>query len=85
MAGTKNLTVLAWNCNGIKQKIHKLRAFIEEQKLDLILLQETHLRPSEKLKIRDYNVFRSDYPSPSNRPIRGTAVIIKRKLPQSSN
>lgn len=75
------LSVISWNCNGLQGKILELREFVQEHAPDLILLQETHLRPGINLRIPNYNIIRDDHiNNNSPRPIRGTAICIKNSL-----
>lgn len=40
------ISILLWNANGLLQQINELKAFITENKLDIILVSEAHLTPS---------------------------------------
>lgn len=46
-----HLKILHWNANGIPHKINELITLTPENKLDIILLNETHLKSNMKLKI----------------------------------
>ena len=48
------------NLNGLKKQHEELKHFIHEQNLDIILLNETHLRPCDKAKIPNYTLYRKD-------------------------
>lgn len=48
------------NINGLKSKLEELKDFINEQNLDVMLVNETHLRPCQNAKIQNYNFFRKD-------------------------
>ncbi|GFV70771.1 hypothetical protein TNCV_1946811 [Trichonephila clavipes] len=50
----------SWNANGIKSKIFKFKLFVEKHCPDIFLIQETHLRPSQRLNISNYNCYRND-------------------------
>ncbi|GIY98937.1 putative RNA-directed DNA polymerase from transposon X-element [Caerostris extrusa] len=67
-------------------KIDDLKNFIELNSIDIILIQETHLRPgSRSPKINNYNFYRTD--KIFNDTIRrdmypgGTAIFIKKHIP----
>lgn len=51
---------MSWNTNGIKPKKDKLEHFIQEHNVDIILLNETHLRPSDNFNIINYKMYRKD-------------------------
>ena len=65
------------NLNGLNRQHEELKHFIQEQNLDIILLNETHLRPCDKVKIRNYNLFRKD--RLANRG-GGVAIYSKRSI-----
>lgn len=74
----RNSTKIAfWSCNGITNKKTELQVFMQEQDIDVMLLNETHLKPSENLIIPNYTVHRTD------RKINqegGTAAVVKQSL-----
>ena len=75
------LFLCSWNCNGINSKILELRDFVIEHSPDIILLQETHLRPGKSFKIPNYIIIRNDFIDPNSpRAIRGIAIYIKNNL-----
>lgn len=80
MLSPNTVSLLAWNANGIKNRIHELREFLKEHSPDILLIQETHLRPEDRLNIANYTTYRSDY-TLQNIRMRGTAIIIKNSLP----
>lgn len=57
-----NLKILHWNSNGIPKRINELSAFASKIKLDIILINETRLKPILKLKIPNYIIYRNDHP-----------------------
>ena len=65
------------NLNGLKRQHEELKHFIHEQQLDIILLNETHLRPCDKVKIPNYTLYRKD--RLTNRG-GGVAIYIKRSI-----
>ena len=46
--------------------------FLQEEDIDILLVNETHLHPNDRLTVRGYEVYRSDKCS-----YGGTAIIIK--------
>ena len=55
------LKILAWNCNSIKnEKKFLLESFCNDNKVDIICLQETCLKPfhSSQPKFKNYNCLR---------------------------
>ncbi|KAF8785184.1 putative RNA-directed DNA polymerase like protein [Argiope bruennichi] len=52
--------------------------FAERIKPDIIAVQETHLRPTDRLKIPNYSFYST--PSRTGRGIRGTGIFVKNNL-----
>lgn len=69
-----------WNANGIRSRIAELRTFIKVHKLDLILVSETKLTPEIVIKIKNFNIIRSDRTAHGG----GTAIIIRNNVPHKS-
>ncbi|GFV39237.1 hypothetical protein TNCV_4474631 [Trichonephila clavipes] len=71
------LRIAAWNANGVRSRIIELRDFINKHSLDIILIQETHLRPG--VSIREYPTTRSTeiLRQTQNIPSGGTAILVK--------
>lgn len=75
------LNILHWNCNGIKNKTQELYALITKTRADIILLNETKLNPSNKLKFNNYLTYRTDNPARKGKPsFGGTAVVVHRRI-----
>ncbi|GFV24724.1 probable RNA-directed DNA polymerase from transposon X-element [Trichonephila clavipes] len=76
------LSLCSWNANGILSKITELKIFIEQHSPDLILIQETHLRPSHNINIANYTCYRNDRPTSSdnNRAFGGTLLLVKNAI-----
>lgn len=55
-----SISIISWNANSIKGKILELRAYVKDKNPDILLLQETHLRPSDSLSIPNYITYRND-------------------------
>ncbi|GIY65391.1 hypothetical protein CEXT_468821 [Caerostris extrusa] len=67
-------------------KIEDLKHFAEQNSLDIILIQETHLRPgSRSPKINNYNFYKTDkiFNDNTRRDMYpgGTAIFIKKHIP----
>ncbi|GFW46069.1 probable RNA-directed DNA polymerase from transposon X-element [Trichonephila clavipes] len=76
------LSLCSWNANGILSKLTELKVFIEQHSPDLILIQETHLRPSHNINIANYTCYRNDRPTSSdnNRAFGGTLILVKNAI-----
>ena len=72
------MQIVTWNANGLLKHKHEFEYFLNKQDIDVALVTETYLSPSIELKIPNYSIYRSDYPSGNSRG--GAAVIIKSYL-----
>ncbi|GIY04742.1 putative RNA-directed DNA polymerase from transposon X-element [Caerostris extrusa] len=80
------LTICTWNANGLLAKIDELKHFLETYSPDILLIQETHLRPGTRSpQVANYTFYRTD--KIFNDSIRrdlypgGTAIFIKSHIP----
>lgn len=55
-----SLTLLQHNIESLKPKLALISHLLETQKVDVCILNETWLRPSDSVKIRGYDVYRQD-------------------------
>ncbi|GFT01441.1 hypothetical protein TNCV_3215361 [Trichonephila clavipes] len=76
------LSLCSWNANGLLSKLTELKIFTEQHSPDLILIQETHLRPSHNINIANYTCYRNDRPTSSdnNRAFGGTLILVKNAI-----
>lgn len=54
------LKVCTWNCRGIEGHRNKLELFLHEEAISILMLQETFLKPHQKLYIKGCRIFRKD-------------------------
>lgn len=76
----KPVKISFWNCSGVSNKETELDHFLREHDIDVMLLSETHLKPSQNLTVPNYLVYRND------RKIQAggrTAVLVKRSISHS--
>lgn len=72
----QNLTLLAWNANGIRQKKDEFLHFFKQHACDIALINETFLKPGQTFKLPNTTIYRNDRPSHGG----GTAVIVRRGI-----
>ena len=72
------LKICAWNANGITNKIPELREFLARLKIDIALINETHLKPSLRANVANYRCYRSDRLTGA---AGGTPIYIKNNIP----
>ncbi|KAF9803258.1 hypothetical protein SFRURICE_007104 [Spodoptera frugiperda] len=69
-----------WNANGMSlEKTRLLKLLLDQRQADIALINETHLRPVDKLKLSGFHVYREDHVSPSGIAYRGLATAWTRK------
>jgi Reverse transcriptase (RNA-dependent DNA polymerase)/Endonuclease-reverse transcriptase len=76
-----SLRIVYWNCQGVRNKRSELIQLINKLKIDILMLNETHLNPKIKLKIPNYHIYRTDRQSNSTTNCGGgTAVLVHHKI-----
>lgn len=73
-----SLVILLWNSNGILNRRNELELTMNTNRIDVVLLTETHLLSRYNLYFPNYVTYRSDHPDQTGHG--GTAIIIKRTL-----
>lgn len=73
----KKLKIIQWNANGLRTKVGEFISFLSHYKIDIAIINETKLTPNNKLKIRNFTVYRND------RNVRGggVAIVVRHNLP----
>ncbi|CAH2106116.1 unnamed protein product [Euphydryas editha] len=73
----RSLSLVTFNANGLVRQIDLVREFIREHPVDIMLVQETFLKPSNRdQKVPNYHLIRNDRVSARE----GTAIYYKRSL-----
>jgi exonuclease III len=72
------LKVVAFNANGIGRHCYELSKLLQDQRIDVALFSETHLKPHERFYILNYQVYRTDRFAGIK---GGTAVELKKASP----
>ena len=70
------LKIVLWNANGLAQHVEEVKNYIQNQKLDIMLISETHFTKKNYFKIPNYTI--SDTQHPHGTARGGTAIIIKK-------
>jgi exonuclease III len=70
--------VFAFNANGIGRQRYELSKQLQEQRIDVALLSETHLKPHERFFIPNYHFYQTDrFPGRKG----GTTVAVRKGIP----
>lgn len=75
---SQTLKIAAWNANGLTQHSQEVKTFIQMEKIDILLISETHYTNKSYLKIPKYNIY--DTKHPDGTAHGGTAVIIRSSI-----
>lgn len=74
----ETIRVLEWNVNGLLHRQQELQVILDEQKIDVCLLAETHLTNQTYVRIRGYQLYHTVHPQNTARG--GSAVVIKNNI-----
>lgn len=75
---SQSLAILMWNANGLSNHRNELITVLNDKRIDLALISETHFTSRTKFSIPGYNVITSNHPD--NTAHAGAAIIIKSSL-----
>jgi hypothetical protein len=77
LAERRPLNVLQWNAEGVRHKKVPLTEKLYEEQIDIACIQETHLKPSNGLKITGFETIRLDREGNKG----GVLFLIRNSLP----
>jgi len=73
--------IMFWNCQGVNRKCLGLLNLVQEKKIDIILMNETHLSTNKEFKLPNFITYTTNKTLVSGRPpAYGTAILINRKF-----
>jgi exonuclease III len=72
---SSSLKIVPWNASGILKKINELSALLSKINVDIILINETHLKKFS----RSQTIYRNDLILPNN-PAHGTTILIRHNI-----
>lgn len=76
-----NTRILFWNCQGVTRKRLELLQLVQQQNIDVILLNETHLSTNRHFKLPNYFSYYTNKPQTTNKPpAGGTAILVHRRI-----
>jgi exonuclease III len=76
MADTVQIAV--WNSNGLNYHIGEIPIFIKTNKIDIVLISESHTTEQSVIKIPYYTIYYSHHPDGAARV--GSALIMKSQV-----
>lgn len=54
-----NIRIAFCNTNGLTKKTEEFKAYLSEEKIDMVVINETHLQPSTTTAVPNYNFYRN--------------------------
>jgi hypothetical protein len=74
----KFLRIALWNANGLVQYKDEIQPFLQQNKMDILIISETHFTTKSYFKIPHHNMYWTKHPDCTARA--GTAVIAKQTI-----
>lgn len=78
MSSPSNLTILAWNANGLLGNKQELELLLGQEKIDIVLISETHYTSESFFKINNYKFYHTNHPR--NTPRGGSGIFMKENI-----
>lgn len=73
--------IFTWNANGLLSKIDELEILLQNEKIDICLISETHLKKDCDVKIKGFYAYHAFHPS--DRARGGSSLFIKNTIEHS--
>ena len=80
MTNKEPLNFILWNATTVKNKIAELQNFLDKHNTNIAIVTETWLIPTDKIKIRHYNIERRT-PSASKKSRGDVLIAIHKGIP----
>jgi len=77
----KAINIIFWNTNSVNQHKNELLNFLNENKIHIALITETHLTKSIKFKLPGYSIYQADHSH--NTAHAGAAITILTNIKHS--
>ena len=76
-----NTKIIQWNCRGIKTNFNELKVLTQTHNPSIIALQETHLKETDNLSLKNYHMYNTFSPDgPEERAKGGSSLLIKQGI-----
>lgn len=73
-----SLRVATWNINGLAPNVEDAQTMMILNKIDILLVSETHCTKNSNIKIKHHSVYHTNHPDGTGHG--GTAIIIRRNI-----
>ena len=71
----RSVSIMAYNANGIVEQARELETILYERDIDIILINETHLKEKDKIRLQNYYTYRNDR---KDGLLGGTAICVRK-------
>ena len=79
---TNHVSIIQWNCRGLKANFEEIQHLICSYNPQVMCLQETHLKDTDTIKFKGFNIYNYTSVSPvDGRPIGGSSILVKKGIP----
>uniref|UniRef100_A0A2S2PXP7 Putative RNA-directed DNA polymerase n=1 Tax=Sipha flava TaxID=143950 RepID=A0A2S2PXP7_9HEMI len=75
---SKSLLILTWNSNGLTNHRDEILAILQNNRIDIALISETHFTHSSHLNLPGFNIIKTNHPDGTAHA--GAAIIIRTSL-----
>lgn len=75
---SNSLLILTWNSNGLIHRKNELMATLQNNRIDVALISETHLTNATQMNIPGYHVIKSNHPDGTAHA--GSAIFVRSSL-----
>ena len=75
---SNSLLILLWNANGLKNHRNELLITLQEKRIDVVLIFETHFTNLSYVNFPGYHSYRANHPD--NSAHAGAAIFIRASL-----
>lgn len=76
-----SLKIATWNINGLSPNISELEAIITLNKLDIVLISESHSTSNNTFSMRGFKIYHTPHPDGTSHA--GSAIVIKNSIKHS--
>ena len=77
----QNNSILQWNCRGIRTNYEELLILFDKYNSKVICLQETFLKDTNHLNIKNYNLYNHLHKD-GHRASGGVSILVRKDIPQ---
>ena len=73
-------SIIQWNCRGFRANFDEIGVLSSTQKANIFCLQETYLKPSDSLQLRNYHMYNAYGHIVHERAFGGSSILVKKGI-----